>query len=177
MPIELTCDGCGRQLRVPDEHAGKQARCPVCGKILPIPLAGSLGGQPTGSPFGGAFANNSPPAGQPQNPFSENAAPASPFAANNSYAPPTQSLMPQYRGPPHRGGVVLTLGILGLCCCVLLGIAAWIMGHEDLKAMREGRMDPSGHSLTQVGMVLGIVSTVLNGLGLIMQVLVHLGGK
>jgi hypothetical protein len=37
MPIELECSGCGKTLRVPDEHAGKQARCPGCKTVLTVP--------------------------------------------------------------------------------------------------------------------------------------------
>lgn len=36
MPIDLTCS-CGKQLRVADEHAGRQGRCPICGAVLDIP--------------------------------------------------------------------------------------------------------------------------------------------
>ena len=39
MPIELTCP-CGRRLRVGDEHAGEQGRCPACGGLLRIPGRG-----------------------------------------------------------------------------------------------------------------------------------------
>jgi hypothetical protein len=37
MPITLKC-GCGKHLKVRDELAGKRARCPGCGTILPVPL-------------------------------------------------------------------------------------------------------------------------------------------
>lgn len=37
MPIETICEGCARRLRVPDEHAGKKARCPQCGTIYIVP--------------------------------------------------------------------------------------------------------------------------------------------
>ena len=60
---------------------------------------------------------------------------------------------------PHRGSVILTLGILGLVVCPLLGIAAWQMGNEDLRHMRYGRMEPSGRDLTSAGRVLGLVAT------------------
>lgn len=78
---------------------------------------------------------------------------------------------------PHRGGVILTFGILGLfgCGCLIFlgfGIAAWVMGANDLKAMNEGRMDDSGRSLTQTGQILGmigcgiaIVATILSIVG------------
>ena len=65
------------------------------------------------------------------------------------------------RWKPHRGGTVLTLGILGLVCCFPLGIAAWVMGATDLGEIRNGRMDPEGKSLTQVGMILGIISVAV----------------
>lgn len=37
MAIETVCEGCARRLRVPDEHAGKKARCPQCGTIYIVP--------------------------------------------------------------------------------------------------------------------------------------------
>jgi hypothetical protein len=40
MPISFACD-CGKQLRVPDEHAGKRARCPECSRVSTIPSADS----------------------------------------------------------------------------------------------------------------------------------------
>ena len=62
---------------------------------------------------------------------------------------------------PHRGAVILAFGILGLVVCQLFGIAAWIMGDNDLKEMRRGYMDPSGHDLTNTGRILGMVATAL----------------
>ena len=41
MPIETNCPGCGRLLRVADENAGRQARCPVCNTIYVVPGASS----------------------------------------------------------------------------------------------------------------------------------------
>jgi hypothetical protein len=61
---------------------------------------------------------------------------------------------------PHRSGQILTLGLLGFCCG-FLGIFAWVMGHTDLREMREGRMDPSGSGTTRAGYILGIITTVL----------------
>jgi ribosomal protein S27E len=39
MPIDVRCEGCGRQLRVSDEHAGKSLRCPACNHISKAPSA------------------------------------------------------------------------------------------------------------------------------------------
>jgi hypothetical protein len=62
---------------------------------------------------------------------------------------------------PHRGGVVLALGILGLVVCFICGIIAWIMGKNDLREMDSGRMDPSGRGLTQAGRICGMVGVIL----------------
>lgn len=61
---------------------------------------------------------------------------------------------------PHRGTLILILGILGLVACMPLGIVAWVMGHSDLQAMGRGEIDPSGRSMTNAGKILGIISVV-----------------
>ncbi len=61
----------------------------------------------------------------------------------------------------HRGGLILALGIIGLVACQPVGIAAWVLGNNDLKAMDAGQMDPEGRQLTQVGKILGMVATIL----------------
>ena len=65
---------------------------------------------------------------------------------------------------PHRAKLVLVLGILSLLLCPPLGIVAWVMGRNDLAAMRSGSMDSSGEILTQIGLILGIMETVSFGL-------------
>ncbi len=69
---------------------------------------------------------------------------------------------------PHRGTLILVLGILSLVVCNLLGIFAWIMGRNDLAAMRAGRMDRSGQTMTNIGQILGIIGTVLIGVSVLM---------
>ena len=39
MPIEFACSGCSQLLHVPDNAAGKQAKCPKCSQILRIPTS------------------------------------------------------------------------------------------------------------------------------------------
>src|SRR5262245_51054468 len=65
------------------------------------------------------------------------------------------------RGQPHRGVLILVLGILSLMVCGVLGIFAWIMGKRDLELIRQGQMDKEGEPLTKVGYILGIVGTIL----------------
>jgi hypothetical protein len=68
---------------------------------------------------------------------------------------------------PHRGGTILTLGILSLVVCPLLGMAAWFMGDDDLQKMKNGTMDASGRDITNAGRICGMVATGL----LVLQVL------
>jgi len=72
---------------------------------------------------------------------------------------------------PHRGAVILAFGILGLAVCQLFGIAAWVIADADLKEMNRGYMDPGGRDLTQAGRILGIVSTVLLAISLVVVIL------
>jgi hypothetical protein len=67
---------------------------------------------------------------------------------------------------PHRGVLILAFGILAWLICPIFGPIAWAMGHADLREMRSGVMDPGGMSLTQAGMILGMVATILVVLGL-----------
>jgi predicted Zn finger-like uncharacterized protein len=94
---------------------------------------------------------------------------------------------------PHRGSLILTLGVLALVCTVLvlicigpvvgipLGITAWVMGHRDLRRIKNREMDEDGLSGTQAGWICGIIATVLNTLvlftclGLMMTGLFNLG--
>src|SRR3954468_19995174 len=102
---------------------------------------------------------------------------------------------PSRRRNPHRGGMVLTLGIVSIAmlfvACgggmipvigpfaaptlliagVVLGITSWVMGSGDLKQINARRMDPSGKGTTTGGYVCGIVGTVLNALSLLCCIL------
>jgi hypothetical protein len=71
---------------------------------------------------------------------------------------------------PHRGTMILVFGILGLIVCFPFGIVAWVMGNTDLKAMDAGTMDPEGRGTTQAGKIIGIVTTILTVLSIIIGI-------
>jgi hypothetical protein len=61
---------------------------------------------------------------------------------------------------PHRGTLILVLGILGIVPCFVLGIVAWVMANADLKAMAAGEMDRAGEGMTKAGKICGIVGCI-----------------
>jgi len=151
MPIELTCPGCGKQLRLADEHAGKAGRCPACQATFQIPAHGQPQspapsfGAPT-QPFGSAPAPpgdlfGSPSQQQPPNPFAStsNMPSPSPYGGTNPYGAPQAPNMYGAQSPP--GEVMATasivLGIVSIifaflpCCCylnLLVGVPCGIIG-------------------------------------------------
>ena len=54
MPIETQCQGCGRRLRVADEHAGKLAKCPQCQAVYTVPQS------PVAAAWGAGGTSDSP---------------------------------------------------------------------------------------------------------------------
>jgi hypothetical protein len=173
----IQCPSCQRKLQVPESLLGQDVQCPSCGATF----VASWGSQPPPMPSRGY---ESPP---PMPPREYEPPPHLPSHAGESGQPPplprSSSGYPSsypgqrdYReydygnrsGPysqrrdlmPHRGTTILVLGILSLVMCQILGPIAWIMGNQDLKEIRAGRMDPEGESATTAGRVLGIISTI-----------------
>jgi hypothetical protein len=125
MPIEFSCPGCRKVLRVADSAAGKKARCPDCSTVSDVPQASQSSGAapdfssfgPGSSPQGGAGdpswstgnwspgpessrpASNAPGGNAPtENPFGQQAAPHQ-SSADNPFASP----QPNYKAPSGAG--------------------------------------------------------------------------
>jgi hypothetical protein len=69
-----------------------------------------------------------------------------------------------YYAKPHRGTLVLVLGILSIVVCFIFGIVAWVMANVDLREMAAGTMDPAGEGNTKAGRICGIIGTII-GIG------------
>ncbi len=79
---------------------------------------------------------------------------------------------------PHRGTLILVLGIVGILGCLPTGIAAWVMGNGDLKKIAAGEMDPEGEGLTKAGKICGIITVVAHIIliiGLVLAVVLGVG--
>src|SRR6266581_1794370 len=83
--------------------------------------------------------------------------------------PPAPLPVPSVDRPvPHRGPIILVLGIVAIVMGgvgLILGPIAWIMGRNDLRAMDAGRMDSSGRANTNAGRICGMIATLVHGTG------------
>lgn len=65
MSIEFRCTNCDKLLRTPDATAGKQAKCPACGKIAIIPAESTATAGPAMPPPASQSPFGPPPQGVP----------------------------------------------------------------------------------------------------------------
>ena len=140
MAIQFPCTHCKTILRIEERHIGKQARCPQC-QTLNLVMENMQ------------FPENE----------SEREAPTTPILNPYSTDSPTTSSTSTRNQQPHRAGLILALGIASLACnfCFIPGILAWILGKQDMRKMDQGVMDSEGRAMTQVGMIMGMVITLL----------------
>ena len=81
---------------------------------------------------------------------------------------------PQQYPEASESTTALVLGILGIVVCGILGPFAWYIGGREVKAIDEGRRDPTNRGSANAGKILGIVGTVFLGLGIIVGIVVLL---
>ncbi len=74
---------------------------------------------------------------------------------------------PGYGGQSEhpQGTMILVMGILGLVCCGILAIVAWVMGNKAQKEIDAGQYAPT--SGVKIGRILGMVGTILSILGIV----------
>jgi hypothetical protein len=87
-----------------------------------------------------------------------------------SQMPPIPPNYQQAFMKPHRGGMILAFGLIGVLVCFPFSIVAWVMGANDLREMRQGLMDPSGKSLTEAGKIIGMVWVLIACIGFLVWI-------
>ena len=151
--MKIPCSNCNQRLEIPEELAGQTIECPACNASLAVP---SL--EPTAPPT-------------PKIRISKSNADS---AVNQARDKPLQKEVASLKikltdaqsakTSPHRGRQILIFGILGMLCCLPLGIAAWAMGRNDMQLIEDGVMDPAGAGATKAGMICGMVSCILQAI-------------
>lgn len=153
MPSMVRCPACNRKLRVPDDMLGRDVRCPSCSAQFVAAL------EP-----------------EEEDRLTEADGPRRRAARQEDDLDDDRGGDPRRRPErglePHRGPVILVLGIASLLTsCFPLGIIAWVMGHRDLKRMDAREMNPEGRGLTQAGWICGIIGTILGGIASLVALL------
>jgi hypothetical protein len=193
MSAPVTCPSCGRECQVPDQPDA-EVKCQDCGRVLGAPTV-TLNPPPAAdkldavlpAPLTTAPAPAPSPVVEATRPSAEEDLMPCPHCGEHILRNSTfcrfcrehveEEIPPWERGrrvrrdvEPHRGNLILVLGILGFVvplAGLFLAIAAWVMGRRDMARMDRREMDPSGKGTTQAGFICGIVATVLQGLALL----------
>jgi predicted Zn finger-like uncharacterized protein len=157
MSDTITCPSCQRTLRVPETLLGQLVKCPTCEQTFTATLDAEA-----------AAPREEPPApprerhaDEPPRPRRDEDDDDRPRRDDDYDRPRRRRRRYQQE---HRGQLIMVLGILSFFVGgPILGLVAWIMGSNDLKEMRAGRMDPEGESQTNTGRICGMISTLLGG--------------
>jgi hypothetical protein len=204
MPVTIACPHCRRTLDVPDELLGRTVRCQECRQVF------TAGRDPeTGGFTPPARQNEEAPRRKPRKRRPRFESEPCPYCGEEVDLAEARcpgcgrDLEAEYEVDdrpweepgevrrdiePHRGGLVLTLGIVGLVmagvmspmfCCPFVGmisafpatltVPAWVLGMRDLGRMRRGEIDPEGRASTQSGMICGIIGSSVAAGGLLVQ--------
>jgi hypothetical protein len=178
----ITCPHCRRQLNLPDELFGQDVQCPMCDRTF------TPGGEEPRRPAPRPVAEQDDP-DYPDDRPRRRPAPRRPARRRRDYDYDDEDddyyedrSRFRRRAYPHRGSLILTLGILSvvLSCSFILGLKLAIitlfMAGTDLRSMAEGRMDRSGEGSTRAGQVCAIIGLILSALALVFICLIGAAG-
>ena len=180
MPLTIACPNCQKSLKLQESVLGKRVRCPGCQEVFTATA-------PEEEPMRRADEGE----GVQERPSRSRRVEREEREEEDEDRPRRRPRRIEddddegvARGRPHRGGVVLTMGILAvvfaLCCplvCWILGGIGLTMASTDLSQMAARRMDRSGQGITRVGQILSIVGVVLGLLNAIVGVILRINGK
>jgi hypothetical protein len=179
MSAIVSCPACRRALQVPEDFFGRTVQCPDCKQtfeakppeaavqVTASPPAPAPSASPSAAPSTASPAWEEPPPVEKKRRRRERD-----DEDDDDDLDDLVGIGRRRRGRPDRGGVILTLGIISLVTAFLslslyflpiwivpltLGITGWVLGHRDLRAMREGTMDSQNQAMTLVAMILSIV--------------------
>jgi len=134
MAIEFRCTQCNKLLRASDEAAGKQAKCPECGAVMPVP--GPQAQWPgEDAPADPGPARPGPESGRPfaagPSDWGAQGGPQNPYEAPRQYGPsgyPTVNTGYRYhrRVPNYLAQAILCT----LFCCLPFGIVAIVFAAQ-----------------------------------------------
>ncbi len=180
--IRFACPICKTSLQSRDQDSGTKFACPSCGQRLQVPAPPppnkTVLGEPLPAPNKTILGNPEPEirVAKPASPSGHAPGPERHAADAFAFDEPTSA-----RLPANRGVAIMVVGIISAACyvlcllifwpalvvCLVMGPIAWIMGSQDLSAIRRQRLSPEGSAFVLTGYICGIVSTALAGITLV----------
>jgi predicted Zn finger-like uncharacterized protein len=158
MSDTITCPSCQRTLRVPESLLGQLVKCPTCQQTFTAALAGDADGPAEAPPPKKEAPRRERYEDEPPRPSRREDYDDRRRREDEEDRPRRRRRYQQ----AHRGQLILILGVLSFFFAwPILGIIAWVLGSNDLKEMRAGRMDPEGESQTNTGRICGMISTLM----------------
>ncbi len=182
MPMTIHCCHCGGMLQLHDEDAGKKIQCPMCSRAFTVHFGDETTSPAPSMPNLELSSDNAPLSRFHPSMEAEQSSSIVKLDAERLAPPPNSD--PKHgarRSPrsvpgeeddsavsPHRGSLVLTLGILSLVFA-WCPIAGWILsshamriGSHDIEAMRKGTRDRYDNGMTQSGRILGHIGAIVS---------------
>jgi hypothetical protein len=163
----ISCPACGSPLRLPDAVLGQAVECPRCKNRW---TAEADVPEPT-EPREPSWQRRPEPGDLPDEDRDDHDRSGEERDEDEDEDEELTEVLlnpPRRDWLPHRGGLVLTVGVISLCLSAvppvgfLVGLCAVVMASSDLAAMRRNEMEPDGHSLTLGGLIAGIVGVCLS---------------
>jgi hypothetical protein len=156
----VNCPQCSRKLRVPEDLVGQKVKCPTCGEMFIAELD---------APAPPRERDREERRREEREPVSRRGRRDrdDDYDEDDDYRPRSRRRRVRRDAVPHRGTLVLVLGILSIVLGVfgvILGPIAWVLGNNDLKEIRAGRMDREGEGTTNAGRICGMIGTGLGAL-------------
>lgn len=206
MPITITCPQCQKKLNAPDTAVGKKIRCPACKAVIDVPAEEPLEEpEKFEQPDEESAVTEEAPKRKPRP--SEGITEEEPKSygldeddANererrrekkrrrfrdddDDFEDDFGDMRPRRRTEPHRGGVIMTLGILsipGACLPLIAFILASIalnMANTDKPKMERGQMDRSGMGSVTAGQVCAYIGIIFGLINCVLGIALQVGGK
>lgn len=169
MPISIVCSHCEKKLKVDDAAAGKKIRCPACKETIAVAEADAEATPPPKNRKAAAPDEQEDDDGyvMDERRDEEDEQLRRDRRRDQKRRDRQERERRRRACKPHRGVLLLTLGILSIvlsCASIISWILAWRtiqMANEDLYAMSAGRMDRAGEGMTKAASICGYLGAVL----------------
>jgi phage FluMu protein Com len=196
MPITIQCPQCDKKLKVADTSAGKKVRCPACSAVILVPAAEESEHVPEGGTTETSKSKAPRPVVEEEGTgVTEKPTPKKRATRDKKSTAEGENYdnddrddederprrkkrrrdlddddidLRRDHDQPHRGGLILGLGIGSIIVACLCPLICWILAaiavnyaNADKPKMERGIMDPTGMSMTTAGQICAYVGSVI----------------